>query len=83
MSTPIVTNQEYPIDQGQNVIITAAGIITLQAKYKDGTAWVPLETVDASGSAAAGVYDMPFLKEALFRVTAQAAETRFDISPQT
>ena len=79
----MVTNDEYPVEQGQNVIITAVGIITLEAKYKDGTAWAPLETVDASGSAAAGIYDLPFMKEALFRVTAQAAETRFDISPQT
>ena len=83
MSTPIVTNVEYPITQGKNIVITAVGIITLQVKYKDGTGWAPLETVDASGSASAGVYDLPFMKEALFRVTAQVGETRFNSSPQT
>lgn len=83
MSVLIVTNQEYPITQGKNIIITCDAAITLEAKYANGTAWAPLETVNAAGTSAAGIYDLPFLKEALFRVTAQTGETRFDSSPQT
>ena len=69
--------------QGQNIVLTADAPITLEAKYDDGTAWNPVETVNAAGTSAAGIYDLPFLKKAHFRVTAQTGETRFDISPQT
>ena len=83
MSTLMVTNEEYEIKQGKNVVITCDAAITLQAKYADGTAFAPLETVNAAGVSAAGIYDTPFLKDAVIRITAQTGETRFDYSPQT
>ena len=83
MSVLMVTDEEYEIKQGKNVIITCTDVITLVVKYEDGTLFAPLETVNAAGVSAAGVYDTPFMKEAVIKVTAQSGETRFDYSPQT
>ncbi len=78
MSVLIVTDEVYELKQGKNAVITNAGTITVELKYADGTAFVPIATAGTDPT-----YTIPFMKEALFKVSAQTAETRFDFSPQT
>lgn len=78
MSTAIVTDEVYPIKQGERITITNdRTTLTLQVKYADATNWIPF----ASGGD--NIYTLPFMKDGEFKATVQTGgtEARFDATP--